>query len=423
MVPFVSAECAAVVVVVVVAGASGVGSTTGDCGGLVPTATFFTPDDGETAVVVDFFATPFCCSFLTNGEVAVAFGASEVRVVVVVLAPTVLVEEVVFVTVCLTSSVFLGAAVLVLDFEANPVPVGLVAAPVRGTVVLLVVEVLVFVVLVAPSVVVVPLVSVFFAATGFFAVVEVVVAVFEGTDVPDTALDGREVTVRVVVLVVDKREVVFAAALVVVPAELGLDGAVLVVELALAALTVLDDVSEVAFGRVAAAADVEVVVGLLGAVFAPSVVGFFAAIVGLLDVALDGRVSFTPFVVGFGAAVVVGADFLATVTGGLRAATVVLLLLTRLVVLFAAASLAPADDGFAVALDAVGFFAAEADAGAFGLVVLLVAVTAAATAAVAATAVAAATAPATGSILTALASSATTSVADCCSSTLDSTVT
>lgn len=51
------------------------------------------------------------------------------------------------------------------------------------------------------------------AATVLFAVVVVVVLVFEGTDALDTALEGREVTVRVVVLLaVDKRELGFGAA-------------------------------------------------------------------------------------------------------------------------------------------------------------------------------------------------------------------
>lgn len=133
--------------------------------GLVIGAGFLVPGAGETALVVDFLAaTPFCCTFRTEGEVApavAAFGASEVRVVVVVL-PAAVEDDAVFEAVVLASSNgFLAAAVvlLLLVLPAKPLPavaLVLVAAPVRGTVLLVVVLV---VLVAAPSVAEVPFVS------------------------------------------------------------------------------------------------------------------------------------------------------------------------------------------------------------------------------------------------------------------------
>lgn len=341
------------------------------------------------AVAVAVAATPFGWTFRTEGEVAVVLGANEVRVAVVVLPGAV---SDVFVAVALTSSGFLPAAVVLA--EAGFAPVVLVVVPVvRGTVLLVVVVARVDLDD-APSVVVVPLVSELFAATVLFAVVVVVVDVFEGTEALDTALEGREVTVRVVVVVVvDSRdELVFpaAAALAVVLDVTDFETAVLVAELALADFVVLDAVVDATFVRAAATVDgAEAVFDV--AVFAASVVvvGFFAANDDLVDVALTGR-SLTPFIVALGFAAV-GAFLASAATGGLRAAPVVLLLPTRGAAPFEAVlSLDAAEAGFADTLDA-GFFAAAAPVvGAFGLLGLLAAVTAAVAAAAATATVAAA---------------------------------
>lgn len=279
------------------------------------TATFFAPGFGEVAV--GFLATPFCCTFRTAGEVAVVFGASEVRVVVDGLVP--LVAVVLVAAAGLVSSGFLAASVLAGFAAAVPVPVVLVT-PIRDAVLLVVVE-LVFVDFVTPSVVVVPLV-IFVATVRLAAVVVVALAGFEGTDEVEMALEGREVTVRVVVPVVDSRELGLAA--VVVPVEAGLGAAVLVVELALAGFVVLDGPVAAAF-VLAAATDEAAVVVLVVAVLAASVAGFFAAS-GALEVALAGRASFTPLVVaaapvgGFAVVVVVPGTFLAAGTVGFRLA-------------------------------------------------------------------------------------------------------
>uniref|UniRef100_A0A182TPQ3 Uncharacterized protein n=1 Tax=Anopheles melas TaxID=34690 RepID=A0A182TPQ3_9DIPT len=196
--------------------------------GLVIGAGFLVPGAGETALVVDFLAaTPFCCTFRTEGEVTpavAAFGASEVRVVVVVL-PAAVEDDAVFDAVVLASSNgFLAAAVvlLLLVLPAKPLPVValvLVAVPVRGT------------------------------------------------DALDTALEGREVTVRVVVLLaVDRRELGFGAALPVAGLALA---AFVVLDAVVAVFVVL--VAEAALVRAAATDDAVVLVA--GAAFAASVDG------------------------------------------------------------------------------------------------------------------------------------------------------
>lgn len=396
--PFVSAT-----VVAVVAASEGAAFAGCDFATIVPG--FFIAA-GETAV---FFAaaaaTPFGCSFRTDGEVAVALGASEVRVVVVF--PGAVSDA--FVAVVLTSSGFLAAAVVV-PVDAVFAAIVLVAPAVRGTVLLVVVVVLVDLAVDAPSVVVVPLVSELFAATVLFAVVVVVVDVFEGTEALDTALEGREVTVRVVVVVDSLDELVFpaAAALAVVLDVTDLETAVLVTELALADFVALDEVVDATFVRAAAAVEDAAVV-LEVAVLATSVVGFFAANVDLVDVALAGR-SLTPFIVALVFAAVVAFLASAAGTGGLRAAPVVLLLPTRegAALLLAVLSLDAAEVGFVDTLDAGGFFAAGPVVDAFGLLGLLAVETAAAAAAAAATAtVAAAATPVAETSLDAVSASVT----------------
>lgn len=390
--PFVSTVVVVVVVVVAVLVIDSRSSFSNFLEAAVGIATFFMPVPavGEAAV---FFATPFCCTFRTAGDVAVGLGASEVRLVVDGLLPPAVAA--VFVAAGLTSSGFLAASRVLLGFAAvvPVVPVALVV-PIRDVALLLVVvELVVFAVFVTPSVVVVPLVV--FAATVLLTVL-VVVALggLEGTEVVETELEGREVTVRVVVPVVDRREVALTG--VVVPVDdAGLGAAVLVVELALAVFVVLGRAAFV----LAAVTDDEVVVVLVVvvAVFAASVADFFAASDGLLAVALAGRASFTPLVeaaaaVGF-AVPVVGA-FLTAFVGGaaLRLAAVAAVLLpTRgaAVVLLTTLSLAAVVVDFVPAPEGAVFLAVEAAAGAFGLAVLLA--TVAATAAMVAPAAAATT--------------------------------